>query len=305
MYSPGYLLKKWREEKHYKQEQIFDGICSKSMYSKYEHGTQIPSRYTFEALCERLGKEYHLYAHTIVDSNHEYFELKYEIRECLINRDYEKGAVLLAEIEKLKLKEKICRQFILFIKTLIEAKGNYKHPNFLSNMNFALSLTAPKFEERLLQFSLYSFDEINILVNIALAYAAIGDAPKAIAIFYHIKEYFDNVPMDAKCKGYFYPIICYNLSKYLGLEHRYNEALEICDLGIKCCIEYDKLYIFAEIIYNKSYVQYELGYEDLALQTLRKSYYISLATGNELMTNHILARLEKNHGLNISNVISV
>lgn len=48
-------------------------------------------------------------------------------------------------------------------------------------------------------------------------------------------------------------MILYNLSKYLGLEGRYDECIEICDLGIQLAQRTGRCPELAQTLYNRAW----------------------------------------------------
>jgi len=51
----------------------------------------------------------------------------------------------------------------------------------------------------------------------------------------------------------------YNLSKWLGLEGRYNECIEICDIGIKLISESGRSKFLGKLLYNKAWCMVRKG----------------------------------------------
>ena len=55
IYKIGYIIKQRREELHYTQEELAEGICSVTTLSRIENGERLPSKDNFEMLFQRLA----------------------------------------------------------------------------------------------------------------------------------------------------------------------------------------------------------------------------------------------------------
>ena len=58
--------------------------------------------------------------------------------------------------------------------------------------------------------------------------------------------------IDEEAKARKYPMLLYNMTVHLGAEKRYEEAFELCGLGIEFCIKHNKLVVLPFLMNNKA-----------------------------------------------------
>jgi len=105
--------------------------------------------------------------------------------------------------------------------------------------------------------------------------AKAGSLKKAIDLMAQLKKNFDNRYMDNISKGMHYPMVIYNLTKYLGMAGMYEESIDLCDIGKKVCLDINALRMLPLITLNKACCLYEIGDKESCEKLLRQSYYAS------------------------------
>ncbi len=286
MYKIGFIVKKWRIELGYTQEQLSEGICNPSTLSKYENGVLTPSRVTFSAIMERLGKTYNLSENFLDSFDFDYFELKSEVKSALSNNDFKRAERALEALEKLDYKEIPAVQYCGFSRTLIDAHKGQPPEVTLNRLQELIKLTVPEFNETKFSRYLLNTDELCIVNCIAIYYADTENKKKTIAILQSLVSYINLSPMNDDTKATFLPQLYFNLSKYLGLEERFSEALEVSEDVIRCCIKHNKLRSFADLIYNKGYIMAHLGNKDDAKKLMQQVAALADAMGNSTLFDH-------------------
>lgn len=76
------------------------------------------------------------------------------------------------------------------------------------------------------------------------------------------------------------PLTAYNYSRLLGLERRYEEAIEVAELGRQCCVKYNKCRMLGGLLLNIACCLHELGEDEKSKELLIQSYYVGLAMEN-------------------------
>lgn len=248
----GFMIKHRREELGYTQEDLADGICSVPTLSRIENGERMPTREHFEMLIQRLG-----YSDTMLDvyvdeKQFRLHELKFQIRQAIILNQLETAQNLLIEYERYIEKPiQIEIQFIILCRTLSDSTA-YRPEERLKILEGAIRLTCPKYE--ISKFPrILSFEEILILNNIAVCYAQMGNYEPAIGILSHLKQYYENHMMNPEEVLRTQPLILYNLSKYLGCSSRYDECIEIADLGIRIARNTGQCSFMDGLLYNRAW----------------------------------------------------
>lgn len=277
----GDVIRKTRLELGITQEQLSEGICSVSSLSKIENNSQVPTKANFDALMQRMGKSGEMYYAFVSERDYEIQEMKCQIRYKVINKEYDEADQLISILEKeVEANENLNKQFILYTKAIIKKNKGEKLESVLDLFYDAIKIINPNFNIRKLSNYLLTDDEVRIINNIAITYHAMNESRIAIRLLYDLKEYIEERYKDTTSKEELLPMILYNLSKWLGLEKRYDEAIEICDMGIEACIRYNKLRYFGEIIFNKAYDLFEIGKKEKSFECLKQTYYIFLAENN-------------------------
>lgn len=248
----GYIIRNRREELGYTQEDLADGICSVPTLSRIENGERMPTKEHFEMLIQRLG-----YSDAMLDVyvDEEQFilhDLKFKIRQAIIFNDLDRTQKMLSEYESsISKPTQIEKQFIILCKTLANTR-KHSPDERLDFLEGAIRLTCPKYDKCKFP-KILSFEEIIILNNIAVCYAQVTNYEQAISILYHLKKYYENHVMNPEEILRTQPMILYNLSKYLGCEGRFDECIEIADLGIRVARETGRCSFLDGLLYNRAW----------------------------------------------------
>lgn len=234
------------------QEDLADGICAVTTLSRIENGERMPTQNHLEILLQRIG-----YSDMMIQSyvDEAYFvahELKFKIRQAYIENDATKAQELLQQFNALVAKPSaIDEQFILLHDVLLYPQ-RYSKEEKLRKMEEAICLTYPKYKQGHFPF-LLSYEEIVLLNNIAIFNADCGRRKEAIDILYSVADYYDTHMVNAEEALRTEPMTLYNLSKYLGLENRFDECIAICERGIQLAQKTGRSQAFAQTLYNKAW----------------------------------------------------
>ena len=173
------------------------------------------------------------------------------------------------------------KQFCRLFETILKVdSGELDYSQALPIYEDIMRMTVPGYSiDRLPR--LMSFEEINVLNNIAIAYGKTGGMDTAITIYYAIKKFYDRHSTNIDNVLRTLPTIYYNLSKYLGLSGRYDECVHICEEGIryiKISGRYDR---YSYILYNLAWVllrRKNMGDLERADFVLKTAYCSALVT---------------------------
>ena len=129
-----------------------------------------------------------------------------------------------------------------------------------------------------------SYEEIILLNNIAISHHAAGDADRAISIMYGIKAYYEHQVISSDEAMRTQTMTLYNLSKMLGLAGRYDECIEVCDLGIKIARVTGRCTSLGNLLFNRGWAMVQRdnrGDKEAAEISLRHAYYFYSAMENQ------------------------
>lgn len=283
VFQLGTVIKNRREELGITQEDLADGICSVPTLSRIENGERMPTKDHFEMFMQRLGYSAMSLDFFTDKQDFQTYELKFKVRQEFVSGNYALAGEHMRELESaLKAPTKIDRQFILLHDALIN-KSKYTNGERLEQLEAAIQLTCPKFKSGVIP-KVLSYDEIILLNNIAICNHAQGNTAQAIEILTALKEYFDHHVISVEEALRTQPMILYNLSKYLGLSGRYDECIEICDLGIRIARTTGRCPLLGETLFNRAWALLQRNRtedREVAKRALKDAIYFSHVIGDQ------------------------
>jgi len=146
---------------------------------------------------------------------------------------------------------------------------------------------------------LLTYNEIVIITNIANNYAEGGDNEKALNILLGLKEYMETHVLDERELVRKYQVVIFDISNVLLAEKRYDEAIEICDLGIQKSKKNNRLHLFPYFLANKGFALLGKGEKEQACRQLQKSYHMWDAMDNEEECERLVQYLKENWNFNL------
>ena len=136
--------------------------------------------------------------------------------------------------------DRIVRQYIMAERaTLGKPDGPYSPEERLNLLLEALRITVPNLDLEEINLGLYSMEETTLLNQIAVAYVRMGQEKKAIDIYRQLLKYVQKRYCDGMSRyaGKF-ALMAHNYTRTLFAVRRYDDALEVAELGRKVCVEY-------------------------------------------------------------------
>ena len=257
VYNIGEYIKARRIELGISQDELADGICTQATLSRIENGERVPSKETVVAILQRLGLSG---AELMLADGAESLilhQLKFDIRQTYILKDYKKAEKILSENKELISKlSPTDKQTFETIDTLLKINRNeFSDEEALNRLEAVIRLTCPKYTKDTPPAFL-TYEEILLLNNIALQYAQLGDLDIAIKLLYHIKSFYDRQVCDIEEALRTEPMVLYNLSKLLGLSKKYTVCVSICEEGITLATETGRCPCLPQTYYNLAWSLY-------------------------------------------------
>jgi len=296
------LIKSLREGQGLTQKKLCDGICSQDELSRIERGKRKPDWWTFERLMQRLGEDPQRYYTNYVSKSEKHImdlhiQLKRLLNEETPSSDAE-AELLIAKLEKDKaFKKREHKQFLLRQRaTLAFNRGEYKTMIKLSED--ALRVTKPNFDEDKINTYVLFYDEIKLIEQIAVAYFYEEKIENTISILKKLKDTVDK-NFISRDKGSTDLSILYNLSKFVGLSEKYEEAIAFCDEGVILCKQnYDSHYL-PLFLFNKSICLMRIGMKEEGINILKKVYALFFALDRLAELESIKIGLAEHFGLTV------
>lgn len=247
----GEMIKRRRREVGITQEELCDGICSESMLSKIEAGKSDGSAETLRMLLERLGIVGVIHDEMLNESDIYVREKNREANRAHCKGNTDKAWVILDEIsDDYESFSKANKQRYDVLSTmLLPATGETEHKSRLFSLEKSLKMTSKDYRADNLPPFMTSM-EIQIIGYIAVTYAFLNDSKTTIRMLSHTKAYIERFYTDKLTAYKKLSIICYNLSKYLGLAGRYDECIDVARQGVEYCDMINHIAVLPNCMYN-------------------------------------------------------
>ena len=286
MLGIGKFIKAKREELKLSQEELCYGICSASTLSKIEKGSQNPTRATFEALMERMGQSKSIYPSFLSDIEKRAFELKYDFNELYAKEMYDEAEKVLNKLNELPKLDSVYDQFIRLCNVLIKQQKGLPAEEAVKELGGIINVFIKDFSPEKIRNGLFTKTEINMLNSYALANHQAGYHELAIDILKELVLYIEYKVYDSEGIAIVYTKILSNLAKYVGMSGDDEEAVRLCEKGIKNCIRYHRYNSFPDLLYFKGFGLMNMGQTEEAHQCIQECFYIERAMGEQYAKNH-------------------
>ena len=252
VYNIGTFIKYRRSELGLTQEELSEGICSVATLSRIETGAHPPTRAHAQALLQRLGYSASAFFLAVGSIDLEMTDLQLKTRMAYAANNFDAAEEYLCELSEYSEHfSPSDRQFYEIMYTIVHMK-EFEPAESLNRFESALRLTHPNYSKENLPH-LLTYEEILALNNIAIFSDEVGDRDNAINVLYYLRQHCNSDIFDKTEAMRVLPMILYNLSKYLGLAERYDEAIEICKEGIDIAKKTGKASVLVQTMYNLSY----------------------------------------------------
>ncbi len=283
-YHIGEYIKRKREEKEIKQDELCYGICDRSTLSRIERGKQEPSYYILKALLQRLGISEDRCQILMGAQEFEIAELQREIVADNVRKDFSSALKKIRRLEELSqsAENPLLQQFILRVRAAAGYEENgerldYDNPTQRKMLIQALELTCPGITMENMCSFLLSENEAKIINQIAITYSEEGNRRQAIEIYRQLIRYVQSHFAGCEIGQVMLPLTAYNYSRLLGQERRYEEAIEIAELGRQCCVKYNKCRFLGGLLFNIACCLHDLGKDVESMELMVQSYYVNKA----------------------------
>lgn len=141
----------------------------------------------------------------------------------------------------------------------------------------ALQISCPGIDPEHLQGHLLGEEEGKLLNQIAITYSESGERRRAIEIYRQLMDYIQTHQVGTDTGAVLLPLVTYNYSCLLGRERRYEECIEVAEIGRQCCIMYNKCKMLGGLIFNIACCCHDLGQDEKCKELLVQSYYVHKA----------------------------
>ena len=304
-YPLGIIIRQRRDMLGLSQQQLCQGICDRSTLSRIERGDQVPSYYTLHALLQRLGMQEKDIRFFLSQPDFETAQLQREIVALNTRKQWLQAQQKIRQLQALPTAaDPLTRQFILRAKALAgyEQDGKavpYPYEEQRQMLLEALQISCPGIDPEHLQGHLLGEEEGKLLNQIAITYSESGERRRAIEIYRQLMDYIQTHQVGTETGAVLLPLVAYNYSRLLGRERRYEECIEVAEIGRQCCVMYNKCKMLGGLLHNIAYSLHELGEDDKSKEILTQAYYVHKAMERNSSCEAVKKYAEETFGLTI------
>lgn len=290
----GKVLQEERKKQNLSQEELCDGICAVSTLSRVENEKGNTSMRIINALLQRLGLDGGRFYARLTTQEQEVENLSKEIISCNVRfqsaNEAERPAVLAESYEKIHALENIMEsddsitaQFLLRSRVILGREDGtpYTAEDAIAMLNEAIRLTVPKFELEHLERWRYTMAEMKILNQIAGVYGKNGQQEKAIEIYQKLMDYIQRSCRNIKETAGMLTLVTHNYALDLRMLERYQEAIEIGELGRRTSEECGHYQYLGGILHTLGECYHFLGNNEMSINYFFEAYFQYKSAGNE------------------------
>ena len=235
-YPLGIIIRQRRDMLGLSQQQLCQGICDRPTLSRIERGDQVPAYSTLRALLQRLGLQEKDVHFLLGQPDFETAQLQREIVALNTRKQWLQAQQKIRQLQALPTAaDPLTRQFILRAKALAGYEQDGK--------------AVP-----------YPYEEQRQMLLEALQISCPGIDPEHL--------------VGTETGAALLPLVAYNYSRLLGRERRYEECIEVAEIGRQCCVMYGRCKMLGGLLLNIACSQHELGNDLKAKELLIESFYI-------------------------------
>ncbi|MCL1948801.1 MAG: helix-turn-helix transcriptional regulator [Turicibacter sp.] len=276
VFAIGEFIRKTRKQLGITQEELAEPYMDRSHISKIERGVVTPDYGTLKVLLERLGvTEQHLGDFFISDEEARIQECFSLLDGLIVRGEFQAAKSQLEELKSIPSVEQkgFYRQKLLLSEGIIILQTGENLDAAYARLQEAMRISVLNFDESRIEDYLLTKNDVLVINNIVVYHTLMNNREKSVEILYRLKKNFDTRFVDVQSKGAMYTLLLANLTYLLEELERYQEAVELCDLGKKVCLGLGKAEMLPSFVAIKANCLYELGNEELAQQMFKQAYY--------------------------------
>lgn len=230
----GALIRQRRLDKNMTQEELGGTLYSTPQISRIESGQSFPEYDKLQRLLQTLGLEDDLFYGMRNQAKMKVTRLQEEAMLSAIHFEHaadDEGRKVLWRDGMEKLQEleamisetdHLTKQFIIHCKTILGKEGGVPYPpeEECGLLMEAIRLTVPRFDIERINDSLYFFNEVKIINQLAVTYSAAGEQETGLLIYRQLVEYLETHNQEVRHAAGYLPLVASNYATELALSGR-------------------------------------------------------------------------------------
>ena len=307
----GEVIQNRRKELKLTQAEVCEGICEPMTLSRIENGKQSPSYNRIKAILQRLDLPDDRYTALLDEDEYKLEDLKREATarvglfyttsiEDYGSKQREEALAAVQALEEFAGEDHLTRQFAMGLRvTLGKPDGPYSLEEKLALLTEAIRITRPKFDLDEISSLQYSKEEMALIIRIANAYSLAGEKRKVLDIYGQLVKYTRKHDWNQPQYADYLVLILTNYARELGIDKRYEEALEIAQLGWNTAIKYSDYRCLGALLSIQANSCAHLGDKEKSKDFYYQAFYIHKALGNLDSIGHLRNDARDNLGIEL------
>lgn len=269
----GKLAEYLRKKENIQMKNIYEGICSESMYIRLETGESIPDFQTLTCLFSRLGKSMNKMSMILGYEDYQIYCLQEELQNFIIAEVFDMVEQALEIYRKKKISVMPChQQYILKIESIILLKKN-RYKEALEIIEKAIRITLPQFRISEINIYLLSLEEWTLILlwlrcKFYLKEHGIGQRYK------NIISILEKRIMDSELKVELLPKAALIFADIFIADKNIQEAEQVCRIALEFLEEQVSLFLLPQILERLIEVTKMQGKFEETIELERKAYVL-------------------------------
>jgi len=294
----GEVIQNRRKELGLTQAEVCENICEPMTLSRIENGRQAPSYNRVKAILHRLDLPDDRYTALLEEDELKLEDLKREAiaRVNLVEnasaqdkpRLREDALAAIQALEEFAGEDRLIQQSVISLRVALgKPEGPYSLEEKLELLLGAIRMTRPKFDLDEINSLRYSGGEMALIIRIANAYSLAGEKRKVLDIYAQMVKYARKHGWDQPRYAGNLVVILNNYARELNIDKRYEEALEIAQMGWSIAIKYHDYWCLGSLLSSQANSYAHLGETEKSKDLYYQTLYLYKALGDQDGITHL------------------
>lgn len=236
-----------RKDRKAKLDTLCQGVCSLTMMNYIESGERLPDKLTRDRLLSRLGVWWDGYENYLSAEEYEDWLLRQKILECIEEKNVDEAYGYLKKYQEKNDLNMIAKQFVETMNFMLLQLSNASLEEQIASIEKAVSFTVAEQNGFLLENSLLSIQEINLILH----YLVLEQNEKTECMLQKLLKYVEQMKMDDLSRTKIYSKVAYYYARQISVDKDINklqDALAVCDKAIEILRDNKKMYYLIELL---------------------------------------------------------
>lgn len=286
LYLVNEMILRYRIRKGISQEELSEDICTPETISRIESCRRGPNPHNFIALMRKLGTEHDYYNGKLETNSYLLLEKMKEMERAMSLKNWDEADKLLEFLKpKVDMDSTQNRYSLYAAENCIHFfTGKMTPEEFVKRTEEILGCENEGWrKEEFWELTFFTGSRITLLNHIALGYRRLKQLDKSIFILERLLKELDESKVCLVDRYESSMTVIGNLSTYYGEVGRLEDCLDICERGIRLCMESGRGVRLASFLGNKAEAMDLINKKPSkeSKKYMKQAYYLS-----DLMSDH-------------------